>query len=130
MNREIKFRVWDIGLRMWINNIGMKKDNTLTSGTEKRFHVMQKTGLKDLNEIDIYEGDIVQCGYGIGEVIYHLGAFMIQWLSDKEADMEFIFSRKGRYIRTGDECLKVIGNIYQSDVHSIISEYQLTTLKK
>lgn len=47
MNREIKFRVWDIELHMWINNIGMGKDNTLCKGTEKRFAVMQYIGLKD-----------------------------------------------------------------------------------
>ena len=61
MNREIKFRVWDIELQIWVNNIGMKKDNILTNGTEKRFCVMQYTGLKDKNGKEIYEGDLLTC---------------------------------------------------------------------
>jgi uncharacterized phage protein (TIGR01671 family) len=60
MNREIKFRVWDIELQIWVNNIGMKKDNILTNGTEKRFCVMQYTGLTDKNGKEIYENDILQ----------------------------------------------------------------------
>ena len=87
MNREIKFRVWDIELHMWINNIGMGKDNTLCKGTEKRFAVMQYIGLKDKNGNEIYEGDILcndeyQTWEWRGVVKFSHGVFGVEWLSN------------------------------------------------
>ena len=59
---------------------------------------------------EIFENDIVKCGYGIGKVIFHRGSFMVEWISDKEANMELLNSRKGIYARTDDELFEVIGN--------------------
>lgn len=87
------------------------------------FILMLGVGLKDINKKDFYEGDIVKTGYGsIGKIIFRSGCFMIEWLDDKEADMEFVFSKNGRYTRTGDECLEIIGNIYEDDVDLLISQ--------
>jgi uncharacterized phage protein (TIGR01671 family) len=85
--------------------------------------VMQFTGLKDKNSKEIFENDIVKCGYGVGKVVYNSGCFMIEWLDDKEVYMEFLFSRKGVYTRTKDEELEVIGNIYENNVTNIIYDY-------
>jgi uncharacterized phage protein (TIGR01671 family) len=123
MNREIKFRVWDIELHMWINNIAMGKNNTLTKGTEKRFHVMQFTGLYDKEGKEIYEGDIL-CNYEYrtwewrGVVKFSKGVFGAEWLSNiKNQSMVGSWGQKHNLRKIDDDILErqvVIGNIYET----------------
>ena len=129
--RTIKFRIFDKENLKMNHPDGYVLENTWFGVTTEHYldesHVkdypmksnsyilMQYTGLKDKNGKEIYEGDIVKCGYGIGKVIYNAGCFMIEWIDDKEAMMEFIFSRDGIYPRRhGDEFLEIIGNIHQN----------------
>jgi len=64
-SREIKFKVWDDELKIWIWNIGMKANNVLVDGKEKgRFKVCQYTGLKDKNGKERFEGDIIKRSTG------------------------------------------------------------------
>ena len=71
MNREIKFRVWDSDLKKmrYLNSAhdiiefdekGIGQYHNLQTGYGEWFgDLMQYTGLKDKNGIEIYEGDIV-----------------------------------------------------------------------
>lgn len=123
MNREIKFRVWDIELHMWINNIGMGKDNTLCKGTEKRFAVMQYIGLNDKNGNEIYEGDILcndeyQTWEWRGVVKFSHGVFGVEWLSNvKSKSMVGSWGQKHNLRKLDDDIVErqiIIGNIYEN----------------
>lgn len=74
----------------------------------------QYTGLKDKHGKEVYERDTVRCGYGTGRVIFKGGCFMVEWTDDKEAYLEFLNSRNGKYTRQDDELFEVIGNIFEN----------------
>lgn len=63
MNSEIKFRVWDRVRNCWIN----EGKTILSSGNifrldlpSKEYFIMLSSGLRDINGIEIFDGDIVK----------------------------------------------------------------------
>ena len=105
--REIKFRAWD-GERMYwpyslhFNNIGNVAYCINPNMDEiRRPILMQYTGLKDKNGVEIYEGDIIYYKYAMQGGIQCNAQHVIEW--DEQ------FACFNGY-RNGCE---VIGNIHQ-----------------
>ncbi len=113
--REIKFRAWDEeGKKMiyWtLNDLLVRFNTSEYDGNDRPsalFDWMQYTGLKDVNEKEVYEGDIVR------DVSNSDLIFEIKWHDDnlgyympREYDDEYSWT-----ITEPD--LEVIGNIYEN----------------
>ena len=63
--REIKFRVWDSGYKV------MTYPYHINNGRTDKY-LMQYTGIHDLHNIEIYEGDLVRMDYPAGYSIYEI----------------------------------------------------------
>jgi len=68
---------------------------------------------KDINGVRIFEGDIAHIEYGVGKVVFHAACFMIEWLDDKEANMELLSLLSSKFGRVRED-LVVTGNIFDN----------------
>lgn len=113
MNREIKFRAWDLTNKSMIDNYaktGMFGEMYVTSFHSSTYSdqgvpelvLLQFTGMLDKNEKEIYEGDIVNIPSGITSVFFERGCFYTPLNGSRY--------RLGGW---GNE-IQIIGNIYEN----------------
>ena len=108
--RELKFRAWD-HIEMNVPSLGEfndmndEIDNLIFDGVL----LMQYTGLKDKNGVEIYEGDIASVFGSPFEIVFYEGCFGY-WIWENEAYRNFITSA----ISNNKDDVEVIGNIYEN----------------
>jgi uncharacterized phage protein (TIGR01671 family) len=120
MNEKIKFRAWDkIKNDMWkVETLYIEDQycalfkDTIYGITAKiknsRLNLMQYTGLKDKNGVEIYEGDIVKIEKEIFKIYWHDGHAGF-WIERIGRPMEGTWNMY--YVSANGE---VIGNIYEN----------------
>lgn len=119
--REIKFRAWLKEHKTMVNVAEIDINHQLIyhygfddfEGNFENFNsieLLQYTGLKDKNENEIYEGDIVKlrANHGIGVVKYYdeWGAFVVEYIKSKPLTV--------LGMSYYEEDIEVIGNIYEN----------------
>ena len=131
--REIKFRAWDKDFNRMgkINAINWAcdtkvpsccfswmedgKELSICSGSLDRYVLMQYTGLKDKNGVEIYEGDIAKLSTGVLCVVQYADCWARYMLGTPPSGEDCY-----KYLETLGEHetyagnLEVIGNIYEN----------------
>lgn len=129
MNREIKFRAWDGERLRKVNTIGWVDESVdfvntpRYSGPAEDFRLMQYTGLKDKNGVEIYEGDILK-------TFSNINKYTDSFAEDIEPKFEYTtivrdgacfkttYKKRPSYVLNENsgsmvEHTEVIGNIYE-----------------
>lgn len=110
--REIKFRAWDKDSKMWSNTPMKYAIEDINYYTD--YEWCQYTGLKDSNNKEIYEGDIIKIEdyFGdniIGKVIYEkVYASYSLMEGDEKRHFKMSLDNLESYVH------EIIGNIYEN----------------
>lgn len=97
MTREIKFKVWDLIQKKWLDNFIVYQYGNISNGDymlpKDEYVLCQYTGLKDKKGEEIYDGYILKVKFGKEEEIRE-----VKW---------------GTSWASGSEIMEIIGNIYE-----------------
>lgn len=116
--RELKFRAWN-GERMMFRELFDRNWYTSSSDSGKcvrgampndkrTIKVMQSTGRKDENGVDIYEGDVIEAsGENYAEIMFNFGTFLLRHVNHKGNNGISISD-------VATDRYKIIGNIHQN----------------
>lgn len=114
--REIKFRAWDPSVKCMITPSVIGEfgqyyftDRDYEDGRSQKDGLMQYTGLKDKNWVDVFEGDIVKCFHD-GDLV---GNYDVIEFSDSAFVFRYRFTTVCQWLDF-DGHLEVIGNIYEN----------------
>lgn len=124
MTREIKFRAWDIKDRRMIQSYahgGINNRLYIVSQADdaESIELMQYTGLKDKNDKEIYEGDIISVFYA-SSVELDCWKAVVKWCGVNPAfvlervNSRFLSDIEYDFVKCGLLELLVIGNIYEN----------------
>ena len=129
--RTLKFRAW-LGKSEYYNRIGMFEvfslsqitheiivDDLITAIHEKYLKIMQYTGLKDKNGVEIYEGDIYRYGKHILKVEWDEGNASYGDLTSMQSERRLLMGLNEKRAIKDKDCIQVkdievIGNIYEN----------------
>ena len=125
MNRKIKFRAWDKAKQMWSNykiydgTVYLMDINTgVWYERYEDFDLMQYIGLKDINNVEIFEGDIVEVykerinfkDTTIVKFDENRASFVLVSQDNDNGYLSYDIS----YYNYNEVYYKVIGNIYEN----------------
>lgn len=112
-----KFRAWDKetqSLRCvlvidWLNDL-LDLDSGLIERQFDEVELMQSTGLKDKNGVEVFQGDIVRCTRGCPHEVVWLKEYAGMYVGGMPA--WYLSGLSEGYAWTGEE--EIIGNIYEN----------------
>lgn len=102
--REIKFRAWDTLNGVMEQMHAIEYLARTETRNQKRFILMQFTGLLDKNGKEVFEGDILQYGPWKEQIVWHGSFWGLKWRN---------LSPYPLYLMEATQW-EIIGNIYEN----------------